>query len=103
MNGAGGTGAGWKYGYHILLENYATISHFSTHRFCLSQSDIMVLSTVQVVLVLDMMLASCSDKPNRSLGFGIDTSSTVERDLRASSGVKVVVSEPSPKTFNICA
>ena len=69
----------------------------------MGQSDVMILSTVQVVLVLDMMLASCSDKPNRSLGFGIDTSSTKERDLRASSRVKVMVSEPSPKTFNVCA
>ena len=53
MNGAGGTGAGWKYGYHVLLENYATISHFSTHRFCLYSDGTLNAEPVTVVVLFE--------------------------------------------------
>jgi hypothetical protein len=37
-----------------------------------------------------------SDQPHGALGLGEDTASTPERDLSASSGVKIVIRQPDP-------
>ena len=85
-----------------------------THSLGLGEADVVVGSILEEVLVVDVVLGrwndgpvrpiqfqehwllTSSDQPNGTLGLGHDSSSAPERDLGASSRVKIVIREPDP-------
>ena len=72
-----------------------------TYCFCLDQTQVVILSARQLVLVFNVMFTSRSDHPDWSLRLGQDTTATEKGNLYGLRVVQVVIGQPNPCALRV--